>query len=88
MLDEGNSIFLLFSRGVDICKEKGNIMPAYHFHEAAVIEDFHVRFFLFLISCFVQVLTLVDRLIRDGGGDFGRGTFTSFLNPAPNGINL
>lgn len=63
MINQGDRIFLLLTRSVDVGKEERNIVTAYERHNSGVIEAVHRRLLLLAIGGFIRTLTLVNCLV-------------------------
>jgi hypothetical protein len=88
MLKEGNRIFLLLPRCINVSEKKGNVMATDQAHQARVVEEFHGGFLLTSISSLVRLLTIVDGFIGDLRTIDLRRSLAFTFNPAANAVNL
>lgn len=53
VFEECNTILLLLTRAVNVCKEKGDVMTAYQCHDTGVIKAVHRSLLFVAISGFI-----------------------------------
>jgi len=85
---EGNTIFLLFPRCVDVHKEQRDVVMADQHHNAGVIETFHGGLLFITVCCFIQHFTLVNCFIRNCSVPLLRWLLTRSFNPPSDFIHL
>ena len=87
--NERYSILLLFSRCINVRKEKGNIMATYQWHPTHLtISSFRVIPFLVTLRCFVSFFTFINSFIGNLGCPFLRCFFASVNYEVPYMINV
>src|ERR1700683_1243678 len=88
MFNEGDSILLLFTGGIDICEEKCDVMTTDKGHKASGIKMRTASLLFPTISGLVRILALVDGRIRDFCVVGPRRLFPGTFNPISYGIHL
>jgi hypothetical protein len=88
MFNESDSIFLLFTRGINICKEERDIVTAHKGHETSGIKLRSASLLFPTISGLMRILTLVDGGIWDFRVVGPRRPFPGVLDPISYSIHL
>src|ERR1700683_2534430 len=88
MFNEGDSILLLFTGGIDICEEKCDVMTTDKDHKASGIKMRTTSLLFPTISDLVRILALVNGRIRDFCVVGPHGLFPDTFNLISYGIHL
>lgn len=88
MLKEGNGVFLLLSRCIDVGEEERDIMSADNRHNSVVVESLRAPCLFVSLSSVVRPFALIERIVTDSGLEhFGR-FLSDVLDPSTNFINV
>ncbi len=65
VLDEGNPVFLLLSRGIGVGQIQGNVMTTHHAHQSSIVKVFQAGLRVGATTSLMRFLADVDSFVRD-----------------------
>jgi len=88
VFEKRNTIFLLLTRGVNVCKKMGDVMAADQRHDASVVKAVHCSLLFVAICCFVQCFALINGFVWNCDMPLPGCPFTCSFDLASNHVNL